>query len=45
MMCEHNQKIVDKLIELEEKYGKYEDMTPEQQKECDALELQIIFEE
>ena len=44
-MSEHNEKLLNKIIELEEKYGDFEKMPPEIQKEYRELQNKMRFEE
>lgn len=44
-MSEHNKKLLDKIIELEEKYGDFETMPPDVQKQYRELQNQMRFEE
>ena len=44
-MSEYNSKILDQLVELEEKYGSFDKMPPEIQKQYRELQLEMRFEE
>ncbi len=44
-MSEYNEKILDALIELADKYGSFEQMPPEIQEQYRELQFKMRFEE
>lgn len=44
-MSEYNKKLLDQIIELEDKYGSFDNMPPEIQKKYRELQDKFRFEE